>query len=64
MFGLLGVFAEFERALIQERIRAGLARARAAGRALGRPRVQVDAAAVRGSVEGGLSIRKAAALHG
>ncbi len=64
MFGMLGVFAEFERAMIRERIRAGLARARAAGRAPGRPRVPVDAAAIRGSVEGGLSPHKAAALHG
>jgi DNA invertase Pin-like site-specific DNA recombinase len=39
MFGMMGVFAEFERAMIQERIRAGLARARAEGKTLGRPRV-------------------------
>src|SRR5262249_32649613 len=31
MFGMLGVFAEFERSMIQERVRAGLARARDAG---------------------------------
>ncbi len=37
MFGMLGVFAEFERAMIQERVRAGLERARARGRRLGRP---------------------------
>jgi DNA invertase Pin-like site-specific DNA recombinase len=36
MFQMLGVFAEFERAMIQERIRAGLARARANGTKLGR----------------------------
>ena len=39
MFGMLGVFAEFERAIIQERVRAGLARARAKGTILGRPKV-------------------------
>ncbi|MBK9673869.1 MAG: recombinase family protein [Betaproteobacteria bacterium] len=39
MFGMLGVFAEFERSIIQERVRAGLARARANGRTLGRARV-------------------------
>jgi DNA invertase Pin-like site-specific DNA recombinase len=33
----MGVFAEFERAMIQERIRAGLARARSEGKRLGRP---------------------------
>ncbi len=37
MFQMLGVFSEFERAMIQERVRAGLARARARGRRLGRP---------------------------
>ena len=38
MFGMLGVFAEFERAMIQERVKAGLARARAKGKRLGRPK--------------------------
>ena len=38
MFGMLGVFAEFERTIIQERVRAGLARARAKGTTLGRPK--------------------------
>jgi DNA invertase Pin-like site-specific DNA recombinase len=38
LFQMLGVFAEFERALIVERVNAGLARARAKGRTLGRPR--------------------------
>ena len=37
MFQMMGVFAEFERAMIQERINAGLARARAQGTRLGRP---------------------------
>ena len=36
MFGMLGVFAEFEGSIIQERVKAGLARARAKGRLLGR----------------------------
>jgi DNA invertase Pin-like site-specific DNA recombinase len=39
LFQMLGVFAEFERAMIRERINAGLARAKAAGKILGRPRV-------------------------
>ena len=34
---MMGVFAEFERAMIQERVRAGLARARSEGKRLGRP---------------------------
>jgi DNA invertase Pin-like site-specific DNA recombinase len=39
MFQMLGVFAEFERAMIQERVRAGLARAKADGKQLGRPKI-------------------------
>ena len=42
MFQMLGVFAEFERAMIQERVRAGLARAKAEGRQLGRPKIAVQ----------------------
>src|SRR5262245_10625453 len=37
MFQMLGVFAEFERSIIQERVRAGLKRARSEGKRLGRP---------------------------
>ena len=37
MFQMLGVFAEFERSIIQERVRAGLQRARREGKRLGRP---------------------------
>jgi DNA invertase Pin-like site-specific DNA recombinase len=39
MFQMMGVFAEFERAMIQERVRAGLKRARNEGKTLGRPRI-------------------------
>lgn len=39
MFQLLGVFAEFERAMIQERVKAGLARAKAKGVKLGRAKI-------------------------
>jgi DNA invertase Pin-like site-specific DNA recombinase len=39
MFQMMGVFAEFERAMIQERVRAGLKRARDEGKKLGRPRI-------------------------
>jgi len=38
MIHILGAFAEFERAIIRERTMAGLARARAQGKRLGRPR--------------------------
>ena len=43
MFQIIGAMAEFERALIQERVRAGLRNAQAKGKRLGRPRVVVDA---------------------
>ena len=39
LFQMMGVFAEFERAMIRERVMAGLARARKQGKRLGRPRV-------------------------
>lgn len=39
MFQMLGVFAEFERAMIVERVHAGLKRARAQGKVLGHPKV-------------------------
>jgi DNA invertase Pin-like site-specific DNA recombinase len=42
MFQIIGAMAEFERALIQERVRAGLRNARAKGKRLGRPPVFVD----------------------
>jgi DNA invertase Pin-like site-specific DNA recombinase len=38
MFQLCGVFAELERSIIQERVKAGLERAKAKGVRLGRPR--------------------------
>ena len=41
MFQMLGVFAEFERAMIKGRINAGLARAKAQGKKLGRPRISL-----------------------
>jgi DNA invertase Pin-like site-specific DNA recombinase len=42
MFQMMGVFAEFERAMIQERVRAGLRRAKDEGKQLGRPRIPED----------------------
>src|SRR6478735_8840216 len=37
MFQMMGVFAEFERSMIQERVKAGIARAKARGKHCGRP---------------------------
>jgi DNA invertase Pin-like site-specific DNA recombinase len=38
MAGMLAIFAEFEREILRERVRAGIARAREEGRPHGRPR--------------------------
>lgn len=41
-FSIAGAFAQFERKLIQERVNAGLARAKAEGKVLGRPKGSKD----------------------
>ena len=50
---ILGAVAELERSLIQERVQAGVDRAKAAGRHCGRRRVQVDMRAVESMLEAG-----------
>ena len=42
MFQMMGVFAEFERSMISERVKAGLARAKGNGKTLGRPKVSIE----------------------
>jgi DNA invertase Pin-like site-specific DNA recombinase len=42
MFQMCGVFAEFERAMMADRIKAGLSRARAEGKQIGRPKVSAQ----------------------
>ena len=42
MFQMMGVFAEFERSMISERVKSGLARAKSNGKTLGRPKVSSD----------------------
>ena len=42
IFGIFASIAEFERELIRDRVRSGLAHARAKGKRLGRPRAMVD----------------------
>ena len=65
MFQMMAVFAEFERAMIQERVKAGLARAKAKGAVFGRPRV---AARKRAEVlklrQAGMSVRNIARTAG
>lgn len=52
---MCGVFAEFERAVIQERVKAGLARAKAQGKTLGRPfkHGPIDEGAIRKALKKG-----------
>jgi DNA invertase Pin-like site-specific DNA recombinase len=66
MFQMMGVFAEFERSMIQERVRAGLRRAKDEGKQLGRPRIAAELErrileALRARKETGDSVRKIAA---
>lgn len=48
IFTVLGAVAELERSLIAERVRAGLRNAKAKGKTLGRPRVDIDLARIAG----------------
>jgi DNA invertase Pin-like site-specific DNA recombinase len=65
MFGMLVVFAEFEREMIIARVNAGLDRARRDGKRLGRPKLaaRVRDAAIQ-ALQQGSSVRQAAALSG
>ena len=65
IFQVCGTFAEFERSMIQQRIHAGLRRAKAEGKTLGRPKVdEATQAAIRRSLEQGVGIKKTAATLG
>jgi DNA invertase Pin-like site-specific DNA recombinase len=64
MFHVIGAMAEFERALIQERVRAGLRNARAKGKRLGRPTVSIPTAKVQRLRAQGLSWSRIAAATG
>jgi DNA invertase Pin-like site-specific DNA recombinase len=67
MFQMLGMFAEFERSMIVERVRSGMAKAKAngtkSGKAIGRPRIpELKRAAIKAAyAAGGISMRKLAA---
>jgi DNA invertase Pin-like site-specific DNA recombinase len=61
LFHMLAAIAEFERDLIRERVMAGLQRAKAQGRHLGRPRQHsIDVSAARALIAEGLSLRAVA----
>ena len=61
MFQMCGIFAEFERSMIQERVRAGLKRAKAQGKRLGRPTIDAKRTAqIRDLRSTGMGINKIA----
>ena len=63
LFGMLGVFAEFERSMIRDRVMAGLDRARAANRRLGRPPMpEARVEKVRRALAEGRGVRETARL--
>src|SRR5262247_4358243 len=66
MFQMCGVFAEFERAMIVSRVNAGLKRARANGKTLGRPKIDpgTEASIRRALAKGDKGILKIAAEFG
>jgi DNA invertase Pin-like site-specific DNA recombinase len=64
MFQMMGVFAEFERAMMRERVLAGLKRARAKGKKLGRPMISpAKERAIREDLAAGLGFRRIMARH-
>jgi DNA invertase Pin-like site-specific DNA recombinase len=64
IFTIIAAIAQLERSLIAERVRAGLRRAKAEGKRLGRPRVEVDQARLTSVMRRGLSVRDSARLLG
>jgi len=64
MFGMIAVMAEFERELIRERTKAGIAQARRRGKTIGRPRTRVDVSQVARLRAEGLSWTKVAVAIG
>jgi DNA invertase Pin-like site-specific DNA recombinase len=64
MFNIIGAMAEFERALIQERVKAGIRNARAKGKHIGRPRANVDTSQIAHLRAQGFSWKKIAKQMG
>src|SRR3954469_7094863 len=60
LISLMATLAKQERLRISDRTKAGLQRARRAGKVLGRPRVDVDVNRLRALQEQGLSLRQIA----
>jgi putative DNA-invertase from lambdoid prophage Rac len=64
MFHIAGAFADLEREIIREHVKAGLANARRRGRNVGRPRAMVNVVRVQEMASQGLSGRSIAKVIG
>jgi DNA invertase Pin-like site-specific DNA recombinase len=64
VFTIIAAIAQLERSLIVERVKAGLRRARAEGKRLGRPRLQVDERELQTVAKQKLPVRAAAKVLG
>lgn len=64
IFGIFATIAEFERELIRDRVRSGIASARAKGKQLGRPRADFDVKAAQALRNAGHSFRQISAELG
>jgi len=58
LFTLIAAISEFERSMIQERVKAGVARAQANGKHCGRPRRELDLRAAQILLDQGHSVRQ------
>ncbi len=63
LFQMCGVFAEFERGMLSERVKAGLIRAKEEGKVLGRPLKVANIKAILQARDQGKTIRQIAAEH-
>ena len=64
VFTFLGAVAEFERALIVERVKAGIAKAQSEGTHCGRPRRELDLRGAAALLDGGRGLREVASMLG
>ncbi len=60
---IVGAIAELERSLIEERVKAGLKRAKFEGRHIGRPKLEIDHEAVLEDRAQGMSLNEIARKH-
>ncbi len=64
MFSIIGAMAQLERDLIRERVTAGMRRAKEKGKALGRPKKEIDLAEAIRLKANGLTVREMAQTLG